>query len=343
MQNQKKEIINNVIVAMAQYINSEALGVLEDALADALSKVKVEEISTLPAEYHSEKDQRNQYIIQLFILKKRLMQKTKEAYLRSVKHLLTIVDKPLDQVDETDILCYLRWYERHNEKDGGKRNAAATVNNERRFLSAFFTWMRKEKMISGNPVESIEPLKATRKPIDYFRPDELSKLRDACKNDRERAIVEVLRSTGARVGELVEIKLEQIDFSTGDIMIQSEKSGRYRPIYLDDDARYYYQKYLDRRTDDSPYMFPESRAPHRQMSTAGIRSLFRGIGKRAEVCSRVYPHKMRKTLGMNLKNKGVDIGAIQEIMGHASPAVTAEYYAQSTPKTLRYIRERAAA
>lgn len=153
----------------------------------------------------------------------------------------------------------------------------------------------------------------------------------------------MFRSTGARVGEIVEIQLDQVDFQTGDIMIQSEKSGRYRAIYLDDDARYYYCKYLSTRTDDSPYLFPGSRVPHNKMSTTGVRAIFERIKERAGLACRVYPHKMRKTLGMTLINRGVSIGNVQEIMGHASPDVTRDYYAQSTPQTLRYIRERAAA
>ena len=146
-----------------------------------------------------------------------------------------MIDKPLDSIEESDISYYLSWYEKRNINVGGKKNQAVTVNNERRFLSAFFTWMRKEKLIGENPVEATDPLKAIKKPIDYFKPEEMTKMKDACKSFRERALIEVLRSTGARVGELVEITLDQIDWNTGDIMILDEKSDKYRPIFLDDD------------------------------------------------------------------------------------------------------------
>ncbi|MGL6217741.1 MAG: tyrosine-type recombinase/integrase, partial [Lacrimispora sphenoides] len=222
-------------------------------------------------------------------------------------------------------------------------NQAVTVNNERRFLSAFFTWMRKEKLIGENPVEATDPLKTVRKPIDYFKPEEMAKMRDACKKPRERALIEVLRSTGARVGELVDITIDQIDWRTGDIVILGEKNDKYQPIFLDDEARYYYRQYLDSRSDDSPYMFPQCREPHEKLSTSGIRSILKTIGNRAKLKCRVYPHKLRKTLGMSLKNKGVDIGTIQEILRHSSPSVTAIYYAQSTPDTLRNVRERCSA
>lgn len=110
----------------------------------------------------------------------------------------------------------------------------------------------------------------------------------------------MLRSTGARIGEIAEITLNQIDMRTGDIWIQGEKSGRYRTIYLDDDARYYYSLYLDSRKDDCPYMFPRSRKPYGKMTTCGFRAILKTIRKRAGLTCRVYPHKSRKTLGIGI-------------------------------------------
>ena len=120
-----------------------------------------------------------------------------------------------------------------------------------------------------------------------------------------------------------------INWETGDILILSEKGERYRTIYLDPEARYHLHKYLNSREDYTPQLFVHARKPYKSLSTC--------------ITSRVYPHKLRKTLGMNLKNSGVDIGTIQEILGHAGPEVTAAYYAQSTPQTLRQVRERTAA
>lgn len=341
----KAEIINNVLVAMSLYIvEQQTLAMLENVMQQELVRVNMEEITTLPAERKDDISQRNQYIIQLFLVKKRdLARGTKENYLNAIRRLLTeITAKSLDQMDTTDIDWYLSRYEIRNVSGGGKKNQPSTYNNERRFLSAFFTWMRLEKLITDNPVESIPAKKVPLKPIDYYSPEESARLRDACKNIRERALLEVLRSTGARIGEIADITLDQIDLRTGDIWIQGEKGGRYRTIYLDEDARYYYKQYLVGRKGDSQYLLPQSRKPYGKMTTCGFRSVMKTIGKRAGLRCRVYPHKMRKTLGMNLKNHGVDIGTIQEVLGHASPAVTSMYYAQSTPRTLRSVRERIA-
>lgn len=339
----RTDIINHVMVAMAQYIEQQTvMAVLEQVMQQELVRVNMEEITTLPAERMDGVAERNKYLIQLFIVKKRDLAKgTMTVYLSAVKRLIVeISGKALDQMDETDIDWYLSQYERRNLSSGGHKNAATTVNNERRFLSAFYTWMRKAKIITDNPVECIPAKKVALKPIDYFTPEEMARMRDACKSPRQRAIVEVLRSTGARVGEIVGITMEQVDLDTGDIWIQGEKGGRYRTIYLDDDARYYYKRYLATRKGESSYLIPSSHRPYNKISTEAMRAVMKGIGRRAGIKCRVYPHKMRKTLGMNLKNHGVDIGTIQEVLGHASPAVTSQYYAQSTPRTLRGVRER---
>lgn len=340
----KSEIINNVIVAMSYYISEkEILEALEHIISNELVKVNVQDITTMPETWQSDTQKRNQYLIQLFMIKKRsLSHQTMEGYLRAVKRLMTAVNKPLDQIGAVDIDWYLSQYERRKGINGEKLEKS-TYNNERRFLSAFYTWMRKAKLIEENPVEATEPKRVISKPIDYFSKEEMIKMKDACKDVRERAILEVFRSTGARVGEITDICLEQVNFETGDIWIKGEKGGRYRTLYLDEDARHYYLKYKESRKDDCPYLFTKSRKPYGKMTVSAYRTIIKEIGERAGITTRVYPHKMRKTLGMDLKNRGVDIGIIQEVLGHASPAVTSMYYAQSTQKTLRNIRERIAA
>lgn len=310
-QSVKAEIINNVIVAMTYYLSSDVLEMLERVLTKNLVDVVIERINTLPMEMKDSIDNQNGYILQLFLYKKKkLAEGTKYGYVSAIKRLVTLVYKPLTEMEEPDIYYYLDWYEHKNVSQTGRKNHPKTINNERRFLSAFFTWMRKEKLISANPVEAIEPQKVTKKPIDYFTPEEMARLKDGCESLRERAILEVLRSTGARVGEVVAI--------------------------------YHYRKYLNSRTDHNPAIFVSSKEPHQALSTCAVRGILKDVAKRAGVTSRVYPHKMRKTLGMELKNKGVDIGTIQEIMGHADSRVTSLYYAQSTPDTLRVVRNKAA-
>lgn len=342
-QSVKAQIIDNVLVAMTYYLSSDVLEMLERVLTRNLVDVVVERINTLPMEMKDSIDNQNGYILQLFLYKKKkLADGTKYGYISAVKRLVTLVYKPLTNMEESDIYYCLDWYENRNVPLNGRKNQARTINNERRFLSAFFTWMRKEKLIGSNPVEAIEPLKVAKKPIDYFTPEEMASLKDGCETLRERAVIEVLRSTGARVGEVVGITIDLIDWETGDVMILGEKGNRYRTLYLDPDAIHHFRKYLNSRTDNNPAIFVSSRQPYQALSTCAIRGIVKDVAQRAGITSRAYPHKMRKTLGMELKNKGVDIGTIQEIMGHADSKVTSLYYAQSTPDTLRVVRNKAA-
>lgn len=336
----KTQVKDRIIMKMKEYLDIDTIQILETVIVQEFSKLNIEEITTLPAKTRNSIDEQNKYIIDLFRYKKRALKKgTKVNYLNAIKRLITLIYKPLTQIDDMDIFNYLQWYEQRNMGTTGKKNNSSTMNNERLFLSAFFSWMRKERLRPDNPVETIEKKKVIRKPIDYFKKDEMAKLRDACRNPRDRALVEVFRSTGARVNEITPITLDMIDWTTGDIEIQGEKSDRYRAIWLDVDARHYLKKYLDTRNDSNPHMFVHSRGRHEQLHAEGIRAVMRKLRERAKIKDRVYPHKYRKTLGMSLKNRGVDIGIIQEVMGHASPAVTAMYYAQSTPETLRRVRE----
>lgn len=339
----KSTMRDAILVGMAEYLDKAVLQILSTLIEEQLVKVNVEEITTLPAEVNRSIDEQNKYIIQLFLIKKEsLREQTKYNYLNAIKKLLTQVDKPLPEMTDIDIAFYLRWYADRNVQTLGQRNQNSTINNERRFLSAFFSWMRSQKLIFDNPVESVDKKRVDRKPIDYFAAAEIETLREGCKTKRERAIIEVLRSTGLRVGEACSIDINDIDMRTGDVWVKREKGGMHTPAFLDDVAMYYLKDYLDERTDGSQALLVGTRAPHNRLKPCGIRTILKDIAKRQGMTVRVYPHKMRKTLGMTLKNKGYDIGVIQEVLGHNSPATTSRYYAESTKDTLRNIRRQAA-
>ena len=197
-------------------------------------------------------------------------------------------------------------------------------------------------MITENPVESAEIIKIDEKPIDYFTDEELETLRGGCTNLRDRAIIEGLRSTGLRVGEFEQINITDVDWNTGDVWVKREKGGTNTPAYFDKIAIWHIKAYLNMRTDDNPALFVGHRKPYKRIEKAGIRSMLKEIAKRQGMTCRVYPHKFRKTLGMNLINKGEDLGTVQAVLGHQNPATTAKSYAKKTPETLREVRRRTA-
>lgn len=340
----KTEVINNIMLQMSMYLEKSTLDILQRVIEEQFVFLNMDRITTLPATVDRSTEEQNKYFLGLYKIKKRnLSPKTLEQYIRAMEAFVAVIDKPLTEVDTIDVDYYLRQYETRNVATGGKKNQASTMNNERRYLSAFFTWMRKERFITGNPVEAIEPFKEIRKPIDYFRPVQMEELREGCISVRDRAILEVFRSTGARIGEIVQINREDIDWQTGDVLICGEKGGRYRTIYLDEVARYHLRKYLDQRADDDEALFVADRKPFGRLHTSGIRNILKQISKRMDMDCRVYPHKLRKTLGMNLRNAGVDIGDVSDVLGHANTTVTKRHYAQATPETLRDIRRRSVA
>lgn len=342
--NLKSKVINNILFKMSSYVDKTAVDVLQKILEEQFVFLNMEQITTMPVTVDNSTDEKNRYLIGLYQVKKRnLSPKTMEQYVRAIKSLASVIDKPYTDMDELDVDYYMSWYEKRNVNNNKGKNQASTCNNERRYLSAFFTWLRKEKFRPDNPVELTEPMKEEQKPIEYFRPSEMEELREGCRDLRDRAIVEALRSTGARVGELVEIDRNVIDWQTGDALIKGEKIGRYRTIYFDEVSRYHLRKYLDQRTDDNPALFVSKKKPYARLQTSGIRNIMKDIAKRSKMTCRVYPHKMRSTLGMNLRNAGVDIGDVSDVLGHANTTVTKRHYAQATPETLRGIRKRAAA
>lgn len=339
----KSQMRDAILVGMAEYVDKAVLQILSNLIEEQLVRVNVEEITTLPAEVNNSIDEQNKYVIQLFLIKKEeLKEETKYNYLNAIKKLLTQIDKPLVEMTDIDIKQYLRWYERRNVDNTGKVNKASTINNERRYLSAFFNWMRVEKLIFDNPVESVGKKQVSKNNIDYFTQEELEKLREGCQTKRDRAMIEVLRSTGLRVGEFCSINISDVDFRTGDVWIQREKGGLNTPAYIDEAAMYYLREYLQEREDDCEALIVGKRAPYGRLNPCGVRAALKDIARRQGMSCKVYPHKFRKTLGMTLKNKGYDLGVIQEVLGHTSPATTSKYYAESTSDTLRSIRRQAA-
>ena len=180
--NIKTEIINNIIFEMSGYVDNTTLDIMQKVIEKQLVAVNMEEITNLPAEIRTSTEEQNRYYISLMMIKKKnLRPETKAQYRDAIMRLTSVIEKPLNKMDEIDIDSYLDWYEKRNVAAGGKKNQASTCNNERRYLSAFFTWMRKEKFMSYNPVEATEPMKEVIKPIDYFRPAQIEIGRASCR------------------------------------------------------------------------------------------------------------------------------------------------------------------
>ena len=342
MRTQKEILRDNIITKMMPYLDAVAMDLLNQVIVQELYNVDVVEMGeTLPAT----RENTNQYIIELFNAKKapKLSKNTAEYYLRSIKNFIAFIGKSLLDVTDMDIEYYLQHYAR-------KGNKPVTVNNERRMISAFFTWMRRSHLITENPVESIEKYAEVEKPIDHMEDWEMEALRDACKVRtvnrvtqleeyreclRDRALLEFLRSTAVRIGECASVNIQDINWQTGDILVYGQKGRAYRTVCLDDMARFHLKKYIDSRQDNTPALFVSVRAPHSRMERCGLRAAIKQIAKRSILDRNVYPHLFRKTTASNMAKKGCPGELISLYLGHKNGNVTNKHYAYRSPQQVK--------
>ena len=341
-QTQKEILKNTILIKMNPIIDAVAQEMLNQAIIEALYNVDVVEMQTLPAT----RENTNEYIVELFKLRKapKLSEKSVAFYLDTVRSFTDFINKSLIDITDMDVEMYLRHYQRHG--NNGKGNTPTTVNNALKVLRAFFTWMRKANLVAVNPCESIENYKQIEKPVEHLEDWEFEALRDACKKQqmaagrngyheclRDRAMLEVLRSTAVRVGEFVSIDRNNIDWGNGNVIVYGEKTRKYRTVCLDDTAKYYLKKYECSRTDTNPALFVSIKAPFERIHRSGVRAALKEIGKRADLERRIYPHLFRKTTATNMVRKGCQRDLVAFYLGHAdgNTKTLNKHYAATDP------------
>lgn len=317
----KEQVKSNIIMAMRVYLEPATMDILESILVKEFCAVDFVEMETLPATMTDI----NEYIIQLYIDKRtnKIAQSTIEYYINTVRQLIDVVNKPLIKMDQNDIEYYLRYL----QKNG---NSNTSLNNRRRNLSAFFTWLRKFKMIQDNPVDAVEAYPVQRKPVESMESEETELLKDACKNNRERALIEVLRCTACRVGEIPYIHICDINWHNGQVEVYGEKDNEYRLVMLDDVALQYLDFYLtDRgvRKDSKEPLFTHIRGDKTQVLSAdGIYYCIKKLAERSKVEKNIYPHLFRKTCATKIVERGGSDEMAGEYLGHAPKTVAGQYY-----------------
>lgn len=322
MLNAKETLLNNILISMRVIITATQMQMLESVLVKELQRVEIVETETLPATV----DNTNEYILSLFMTRKapKLSKETVEQYVYATRHLIDTVQKPLLQMSTMDIEYFLQCHK-------AKGNSNVSVNNMRRHLSAMFTWMRKSKLIVENPVEQIEPWKEIEKPIDHLSPEEVEQLKTGCKTKRDRALIEFLRCTAMRREEIPGVRIKDIDWQTGKIVIFGQKSSSYRTVCLDSVALHYIREYLQERGvtyNSTQSLFTHARGDKSvELSKDGIYSVVKAIAKRAGMDRNVYPHLFRKTTATNIIKRGGSEEAAGEYLGHKPRTVTGRHYA----------------
>ena len=264
-------------------------------------------------------EQGNEKILKTYIASMRLeghSDRTLEQYRDAVVKLLEDIPKDFAEIRTNDIRFHLAKYQSTHKV------SSVTVDNKRRFLSTFFAWLTAEEIISKNPMLRIKRIKQKKVDKKPFSAAEMEKIRDCLKTSREKALVEFMLSTGCRVSEVAHLRMENIDFRTGECTVLG-KGNKERTVYISDNAMYYLQRYLAERSwNASSPLFLNKRGTG--MSKFSIEHLVRQIGRRAGV-EKVHPHRFRRTMATNAAKRGLPIQYIQAILGHSKIDTTMIY------------------
>lgn len=324
----KEKFKDNVIVAMGRHLDASTLQILEHVLVKELQPLEIVRLETLPATQGDE----NLYLIELFQNTKgnKLAKSTVTQYVAQINNLIAFTGKSLLHINNIDVECYLNTYKQQG--NCGEGNSTRTVNNARKYISAFFSWMRKKGIILVNPCDAIDAEEEIEKPIDHLSSEEMEIVRNSCKTKRDRALVEFLRSTAMRDGEVSAVKISDFEWNKdySKATIYGQKGKAYRPVCLDSVARHYIMEYIKERGEtpysDAPLFVPLVGDKTKALTRGGIYSSIKQIHKRSGLQRRLYPHLFRKTTATNIIIRGGSDEIAGEYLGHKPQGVTGKHY-----------------
>ena len=225
--------------------------------------------------------------------------------------------KTFNQIDTEDLRIYLNEYQKKNNA------SKQTIDNIRRILSSFFTWLEDEDYIVKSPVRRIHKIKTTKQVKETYSDEALERLRDNCKSIRDLAIVDILASTGMRVGELVKLNRIDVDFANRECLVLG-KGSKERIVYFDARTKLHLNNYLNSRHDDNPALFVSLLKPYKRLEISGVEIMLRKLGNNLKI-NKVHPHKFRRTLATRAIDKGMPIEQVQKLLGHQKIDTTMEY------------------
>jgi integrase/recombinase XerD len=237
------------------------------------------------------------------------------------------IEKNVKLIDTNDIRNYLSNYQKINNCSN------VTIDNIRRILSSYFSWLEDEDFIIKSPIRRIHKIKTQILIKETYNDEILEKLRDGCNNIRDLAIIDFLSSTGVRVGELVQLNINDIDFVNRSCIVLG-KGNKEREIYFDARTKLHLEKYLSMRKDDNKALFVSLISPYKRLNISGVEIRLRNIGKKSNIL-KVHPHKFRRTLATKAIDKGMPIEQVQQLLGHSKIDTTMHYamVKQSNVKT----------
>ena len=312
----KETIIQTVLDGMRTVLTENQLDLLTDVTRKALSECEITPKAT-------EEEQRNKENVELlgaFISSKKVegcSDKTIHYYKSSIEKLIATVKKNVCDIATNDIRCYLA------DQQEQRGLSKVTIDNLRRIYSSFFSWLEDEDYITKSPVRRIHKVRTDALVKEVLTDENIEVLRDSCHELRDIAMIDLLLSTGMRVGELVKINRDDIDFQERQCVVFG-KGNKEREVYFNARTKIHLKKYLEQRTDTNPALFVSLHEPHTRLTISGVEVRLRQLGKRVNL-NKVHPHKFRRTLATMAIDKGMPIEQVQKMLGHVKIDTTLHY------------------
>ena len=306
--------IAEVLQEMLPYLDNSEMEQLQRVLQHTFWNCSVEE------KQDGEPSEQTPDMVDLFLASKRVegcSEKTLTYYKATIEASINEIGKQIRHITTEDLRSYLTEYQRK------RHSSRVTIDNIRRILSSFFSWLEDEDYILKSPVRRIHRVKTSTVIKETYTDEALETMRDNCTELRDLAMIDLLASTGMRVGEMVLLNQDDIDFNERECIVFG-KGDKERLVYFDARTKIHLQNYLASRTDTEQALFVSLKAPYKRLQIGGVESRLREMGKRLDI-PKVHPHKFRRTLATVAIDKGMPIEQLQQLLGHQRIDTTLKY------------------
>ncbi len=298
-----------ILNEMAEHLSIAQMKKLQEVLLKNLSEAQIEKSEISNTEY-----------LQMYLDAKKIegcSERTLQYYRVTIEKLLSKIVNPIRKITTEEIRSYLSDYQQINNC------SKVTVDNVRRNISSFFSWLEEEDYILKSPMRRIHKIKTKQQVKEIISDEVIERLRDNCACSRDLAMIDLLYSTGIRVGELVNLNIDDIDFEARECIVFG-KGDKERKVYFDAKAKLHLLEYLENRNDDNPALFVTLDSPYNRLKISGVEIRIRELGKKLNL-SRIHPHKFRRTMATRAIDKGMPIEQVQKILGHSQIDTTMQY------------------
>lgn len=311
------EFVNDVLRDMLAYLDNGQAEQLRRVLKHNLSGYEIQQRADSTAEDASTE---NTQLTDAFLSAKRIegcSEKSLSYYRKTIETMSEKIGKGITHITTNDLRSYLTDYQTE------RKSSKVTIDNIRRILSSFFSWLEDEDYILKSPVRRIHKVKTAVTIKETYTDEALETMRDHCDSLRDLALIDMLASTGMRVGELVLLNRDDINFEERECVVFG-KGSKERMVYFDARTKIHLQNYLAQRTDSNNALFVSLKVPYERLQIGGVESRLRELGKRLSL-PRVHPHKFRRTLATMAIDKGMPVEQLQRLLGHQRIDTTLQY------------------